>query len=131
MIMLSNKIIEDNTKLIQEFKELKPIYEEKKILDYYEITKQYLYDCIEGDKKLQETVSQKIAKDLIAFTILPKDQYENQGLIQFLLTSKDGRKVRKKEEKLFQKYTQECFKNIRPLGARYDAFEEKNRKLYI
>lgn len=130
MIILDDQIL--TTK--QDIEEIKAFAkneaEEANKMEYYPIIEQFFDDCYSGDQKLQELVTKKISRDLTSFLIIPTKE-EELDEFNFILSSNDNRSIKKKEEKLYQKYAHECFKDIQPLQSRVIAFEERKQKLYI
>lgn len=131
MIILDNQIL----KTKQDIKNIKEIIkqeiEEEGKPEYYCVVDEFLDDCYYGDQKLQELVTKNISRDLTSFLIVPSRIEEDLNEFNFILSSNDGRSVKRKEEKLYQKYAHECFKDIPPFMSRLIAFEERKQKLYI
>ena len=131
MIMLDEQIIESEDDIERVKQSLEKFFEENDRTELYPIFEKFFDDCCDGDIKLQKLVSEKISGDLTSFLIIPFEENANYNEFNFILASNDGRSVKRKEEKLYQKFAHECFKDIQPIEARVIAFEERNRRLYI
>lgn len=131
MIMLDEQIIESEDDIERVKQSLEKFFEENDRTELYPIFEKFFDDCHDGDIKLQKLVSEKISGDLTSFLIIPFEENANYNEFNFILASNDGRSVKRKEEKLYQKFAHECFKDIQPIEARVIAFEERNRRLYI
>lgn len=131
MIMLDEQIIESEDDIERVKLSLEKFFEENDRTELYPIFEKFFDDCRDGDIKLQKLVSEKISRDLTSFLIIPFEENANYNEFNFILASNDGRSVKRKEEKLYQKFAHECFKDIQPIEARVIAFEERNQRLYI
>ena len=130
MIILDDQILKTKQDIEEAKTFLKNEAEKINKTEYYPLLRDLLDDCYSGDQKLQEFVTKKISRDLTSFVIVPtKPEHLNE--FNFILSSNDGRSIKKKEEKLYQKYAHECFKDIQAFETRVIAFEEKKQKLYI
>ncbi len=99
--------------------------EEHKI--YYEIYYSFLMECYEADKRLQGMVSDKMRDDLISLVFLPLKETRKLDEFYFELFSEEDKKIKKREELMYQDFCKICFGGIKPYYNRLiDYYNEQS-----
>lgn len=98
--------------------------------DFVDISNLYydfLLECFDADKKLQDMVFEKISDRYISFTILPIKDTDNLDSFSFSLVSEDDEDIKKRDELMYRNFCDICFGNIKPYYTRLLEFYEEHK----
>ena len=85
----------------------------------------FLLECFDADVRLQKMVFDRFGEDYLCLVILPVNNFEDLQSYSFELLIRNDKKVRKRDEKIFQEFCDICFKNIKPFYNRlFDFYGE-------
>ena len=84
------------------------------------IIEEYLRDCLKLDKVLQREVSRQISKDLVLCIEIPINELDDFSTLHIYITSENGRKVKKREEILFNKLYKKYLRTFRGMISRFE-----------
>ena len=124
MFIYSEEMVEELVEVLK-----KNAYKED-LVEASNIFHDFLIECLDADRRLQEMTSEKLGDKYISFVILPVEDVDDLLAFSFQLAHEDDIKIKRREEIRYRDLCDICFGGIKPYYLRllefYDDLE-KNR----
>lgn len=94
------------------------------LLGVADIYEQFLLECYDADKKLQEMVYNRFGDNYVSFVIIPTKEIENLSSFSFQLANTNDEVVKRRFEVFYRDFCTTCFKDIVPFHDRLIKYYE-------
>ena len=124
MIIINDYIISDLEDINTLIDVCKKTAYKQDLLEITDIYEQFLLECYDADKRLQEMVFNRFGDDYISFVLIPTQETEDLSSFSFQLANKNDILIKRRDEIIFKDFCDICFKNIVPLHDRLISYYE-------